>query len=156
MKLLFVCSGNTCRSPLAEAIARRIAEERGLGDITVSSAGASAWPDASASDGSLLVGMERGLDLASHRARPLTAEIVADNDLILGMGMSHVDRALALGGEGKTHLLTSYASGSESDRAVSDPFGGDLETYRATADELESEIGRVFDRIVAERAHRER
>ncbi|MEO7367810.1 MAG: hypothetical protein ABIZ36_07625, partial [Gemmatimonadaceae bacterium] len=77
MRLLFVCTGNTCRSPLAEAIARRLADERGIYDVTVGSAGTSAWPDAPASDGALLVAMEHGLDLGDHRARVLSPEIVA-------------------------------------------------------------------------------
>src|SRR3712207_8152954 len=81
MKLLFVCSGNTCRSPLAEAIARQQAAERGL-DIDVSSAGISAWEGAPASDGALLVGMEHRADLGEHRSRPLTREIVDASDLI--------------------------------------------------------------------------
>ena len=151
MKVLFVCTGNTCRSPLAEAIARKISIDRGLADIEVSSAGVSAWDGSPASDGALLVGMERGLDIGEHRSRLLTPEIVAEQDLILAMGQQHVHRIEALGGAGKTHLLTSFASRGSSDRAVSDPFGGGLDVYRATADELAEEIGRVLDRIDAER-----
>ena len=137
---------------MAEAIARREAIERGLMDFDVSSAGTSAWNGAPASDGSLLVALEHGVDLSEHRARQLTREIIADQDVVLVMGPHHLERAEALGGESKSHLLTHYAAHGSSDRAVSDPFGGDLEVYRATYEELEHEIKRVFDRMAAEQA----
>jgi protein-tyrosine-phosphatase len=151
MKILFVCTGNTCRSPMAEAVARKMASERGLADVEVGSAGTSAWDGAPASDGALLVGMERALDLSGHRARQLTRELVAEQDLIFAMGPHHLERIEALGGVGKAHLLTGYASRGSSERAISDPIGAELEVYRATADELEREIRRVFDRMAAER-----
>lgn len=152
MRLLFICTGNTCRSPLAEALARREAIERGWGDVEVSSAGTSAWEGAPASDGALLVALERGLDLSGHRSQQLTREVVEAHDVILAMGPHHLERAEALGGEGKSHLLTAFASGGERGRAISDPFGGDLEQYRATYAELAGEIRRVFDRLTARRS----
>ena len=132
---------------MAEAIARKFAIERGLVDIDVASAGTRAWDGAAASDGALLVGMERRLDLGSHKAQQLTRAHVANADLIFTMGPHHLERVEALGGAGKSYLLSSYPNHGANGRAVSDPMGGDLATYRATADELEAEIRRVFDHL---------
>lgn len=154
MKILFVCTGNTCRSPLAEAIARKFAIERGLHDVEVASAGTSAWDGAPASDGALLVGMERNMDLSQHRSQSLTRELVRDQDLVLAMGPHHLERIEALGGAGKAYLLADYASYGASVRPISDPIGAELDVYRATSDELEEEIRRVMDRIMAERSSR--
>ncbi len=136
---------------MSEAIARKISIERGLLDVETSSAGTSAWDGAPASDGSLLVGLERGFDLSTHRAQSLTRELVQGSDLILAMGPHHLERIEALGGAGRAYLLSDFASRGSSHRAISDPVGSELEVYRATADELEEEIARVLDRVTADR-----
>lgn len=149
MHILFVCSGNTCRSPLAEAITRRILRDAGRTDVQVSSAGTNAWNGSPASDGALLVGMERGVDLSEHRSRQLDAEIVSAADLILVMAPSHLARVRELDPKANVHLLGGFASGEDEGRAVQDPFGGDLAAYRETFDELERELSHLLDRIPA-------
>jgi len=151
MRILFVCTGNTCRSPLAEAIARKFAIERGLIDLEIASAGTSSWEGAPASDGAMLIGIERNIDLSQHRSQQLTRELVGASDYIFAMGPHHLERIEAMGGEGKAFLLAAYATNGSSDRAVSDPFGGDLDVYRATADELQQDVKRLLDRLAAER-----
>lgn len=115
-------------------------------DIEVSSAGTQAWDGSSASDGAILVGIERGLDLSDHRSRMITTEIVAENDLILAMSAQHMTRIKELNPNANVHLLAGYATGDEG-RTIQDPFGGDLDSYRETADDLERELSGLLDRI---------
>ena len=154
MHILFVCTGNTCRSPLAESIARQIVLDRDLSGFEIKSAGTWANTNSPASDGSLLVALEQGLDLSAHRAQQLTRGLVQWADLILTMGSSHLNEARSLGGTGKSHLLAEFASRGEDDRSISDPFGSDLPVYRETFVELVHEIGNAFDRLVSEHQHR--
>jgi protein-tyrosine-phosphatase len=146
MNILFVCSGNTCRSAMAEALARKIARRRGIEDLNVSSAGTNAWDNVPATDEALLVGMERDIDLTGHRARKLSPAIVSEADLIFVMTPGHLEQVKQLGGRGKVHVIDEYASGT-ANQGITDPYGGDLEAYRHTADVLESELEKLFDRI---------
>ncbi len=137
---------------MAEVIARAIVADRHLVDVTVASAGVAADAVSGASEGSLLIAMEHGLDLSRHRSRQVTAAMVAGANVILTMSPSHLLAVEGLGGQGKSYLLSSFASHGEQSRPVSDPIGGDITVYRDTFDELHALISRAFDRLAADKA----
>lgn len=134
---------------MAEAIARRLVRESGRTDIEVESAGTQAWDRSPASDEALLVGVERNLDLSGHRARRLTPEIVSRADLILAMSPTHLTEVREMDPSANVHLFAGYETPGSQGHAIADPFGGDLEDYRATADELEHELKGILERLPA-------
>ena len=134
MHITFVCTGNTCRSPVAELVARRAIAGRGMTGVTVGSAGVAASVGAPASDGARRVAAEAGLNLDAHRSALLTEDVVAASALVLCMDRSHLWRARELGGGARCRLLGEVAGESGE---VGDPFGGSDEIYRATFRELE-------------------
>ena len=146
--LLFVCTGNTCRSPMAEALARHALDERGVDDVGVRSAGTSAWSGSPASDEVPAVLAEIDVELGDHRSSPLTPELVEWADLILVMSLRHRLAVEELGGGDKVALVTTFLEGAEADQPVTDPIGAGVETYRQTRDQLKRAVDAVLDHLV--------
>jgi len=149
-RVLLVCTGNICRSPLAEVLLERELAERSADGIEVSSAGTGAWDGAPASEGAYLVGLEHGLDLSQHQAQLLTRAVVKNSDLILTMSRHHRMRVQELGGEGRVFLLGEYNGLTGPEAEVSDPFGSDLDVYRRTYQQLETLVRGAADRLIEE------
>lgn len=147
--ILFVCTGNTCRSPLAEAITRRALEERGWDHVRVESAGtAAAWGEP-ASEGSLRAAAEIGLDLSGHRSQPLTPELIEAADIILGMAPSHVGVVESMGGDQKVSLITDFVEGPDAGEPIRDPLGGPPEEYADVRDRIARAVEALLNRLSA-------
>jgi protein-tyrosine phosphatase len=147
-RLLFVCTGNTCRSPLAEGLARHGAEARGWSHLEVASAGVSAADGLPASDGALRTARRHGLDLSAHRSRALGGELAGWADLILVMSPGHLLRLEELDALARSALLDAFARGAEEGGAgVPDPFGGDDDAYEATYEALDELVAAALERL---------
>ncbi|MEE1014232.1 MAG: L-threonylcarbamoyladenylate synthase [Clostridia bacterium] len=136
-QILFLCTGNTCRSPMAEGILKHMAEEEGL-PVSVSSAGL--YADGSpASQYAVAVMKELGIDISKHCSRQFTAELAENADLILTMTSAHKQMAdmLLPQYQDKSISLAQWA-GEEGD--IHDPFGGDITEYRHCRDEIRQMI----------------
>jgi protein-tyrosine phosphatase len=150
--ILFVCSGNTCRSPMAEVIARKFladqlhvpVDELDKKQISVMSAGSFALPGAKATEPAIAAVREMGLDLSRHRSRPLTVELINQADVILTMGKAHARDVVAM-----VPSALDKVSTLDPDKDIEDPIGGDVSLYLDTAKELKMLIERRLAQVMS-------
>ncbi|ADL08782.1 low molecular weight protein arginine phosphatase [Thermosediminibacter oceani] len=152
-RVVFVCTGNTCRSSMAEGLFRKMLRERGKDkDIKVDSCGIAAVEGMPASPQARKVMEEQGVDLSSHRAKMLS-EALLNADLILTMTRSHRDYIINKfpHTKGRVFVLSEFAEGQvDGDADIADPYGGDEETYRRVADMIREKLEKVLERLEKE------
>src|ERR1044072_6143598 len=139
--ILFVCTGNVCRSPMAEGIFRRAVQ--GRGNYRVVSAGLGALEGQPPSPHAVNAVRELGIDISSQRNRMRTPELVAQADYIFGMTHSHVDTVMLLYPHAaeKTFLLREFDETLDTfEKDISDPIGGSYEIYLNCRDQIEQGI----------------
>lgn len=156
-RILMVCTGNTCRSPMAEWILRRGLEEAGLGGLTeVQSAGLAAMRGEGLSPGAARALSKRGIVAQDHAAEPVTDGAVASADVVLTMTRGHKRDLLARFPEadGKVWTLREYAAGpdgvaalSDAEADIPDPFGGGEGAYESAAARIGEACVRVAHRL---------
>ena len=145
--ILFICTANICRSPVAMGLLRRRLHEEGMAGWTVASAGTWAQLKRGAARNSIQVMEKQGIDIGEHQARLVTAEMLEEADLVLCMEQGHAE---ALRSEfphtaDKIYLLSEMVDRKYS---ISDPYGGPLPEYERMAADVGQIIENGFERIV--------
>lgn len=141
MKILFVCTGNTCRSPMAAGIFRDMMEKRGMSEqVLCQSAGLSAREGDPVAENAVLACAERGIDISGHEARKLTGEEIPVWDTYFTMSKTHGYILEQAGVPQPKIYIPKY---------IEDPFGRDLETYRSCRDKLETELELFYNHFIA-------
>ncbi len=146
--VLFICTANRCRSPMAEAILKRLVAQLGQAeDWHIQSAGTWTEPNLPVTSCSKEVMAQRGIDLGAHRSRPLTVELLHDAAVILVMTQSQREALQTEFPEvaQKTHLLGQLIGQSHD---IEDPYGGPAEEYQLCASEIEWILETGYSRLV--------
>lgn len=147
-EIVFVCTGNTCRSPMAEGLLRSLVPSFWKNEIAVSSAGIGAWEGQPASEHAVSVLAEIGIDISRHRARMLTRGIIDGAALVVAMARMHRDYAIALAPAASDRIiLIGELDPGRENPDVRDPIGENLQVYRGVRDDIERLTGLLVEDI---------
>lgn len=147
--VLFVCTGNSCRSPMAAGLLKKLVGNRP--DVKIQSAGVNAFPDMGASDNAIRVMEQEGVDISQHRTQRLTREMIQQATLILAMTKLHRVSVLELdpAAKGKVYLLKEFDKNvDESFLDIPDPIGCPIDEYQRCLDKMRSPVRYLVDHIL--------
>lgn len=147
-RVLFVCTGNVCRSPMARELFDALAEDRGLG-VRSESAGVAALSGEPMAPNAVAVLEESGIRDRGHRARQVEESVVREADLVLTMGPRQVTRLQKLFGDLPENIypLPAYATGEPAAGGLPDPYGQPINAYRVCLRQLLEYTEAVLDHI---------
>ncbi len=145
--IMFVCSGNSCRSPMAEGILQKHLFERYNDRVIVHSTGTLGIHNNPATLNAINVAQEKGVDISRHKSKGLTQQYMADADLVFALAENHIDFIETYFPEYKENvfLLKGFATDSDKPRRLSidDPIGQSVRVYRKVISEIEKELNRI-------------
>jgi len=146
MKLLFVCTGNTCRSPMAEYFAKNYIQENDLEEFEVNSAGINAVTGEKASSEAIEVMKEKGIDITGHKSKMLMEADLKESDRVFAMTSSHKEVIEDMYGYEEVYTLKHFVQSCE-DCDILDPYGYDIDKYRETRDEIEYAVKELLKKL---------
>ena len=147
-KILFVCTGNSCRSVMAEGLLRQMLLQQGRADVQVISAGTNTLPGMGPTLETIQVMAEQGVDISSHVSQQLTPDLVRHADIIFCMEDFHLEQILAVNpeAESKAHLFKTFQNpASASDPNVPDPIGQPRQVYEACSRLIQDGVKRIVE-----------
>ena len=146
MNIIFVCTGNTCRSPMAEGIFKNLLKD--TDNINVASRGIAACEGEFASENSIKATSELGVDISKHRAHMLTLDDIKKSDYIFTMTQSHataIKNSLPQYSD-KVFSIKEFAECDD----ISDPYGGDIDLYRKCSFQISDSVTKIYHKLLGE------